>query len=113
MKTDYKIWYVRRDDDVHIDEVAVKFYEGEITTEVGYDENYQLVNKTQYRRTGKLKKKDLAHFQGKQTKFDAKGGETILFTKDDFGIISTDDEIKVFLNNELVKDTSREAVLKR
>lgn len=108
--TDYKFWYIRRDDDVHISECAVRFYEGEVTTE---DEivNGELVPVTRYRRTKKLNpKKDIKHTKTKKMKKDSKGKNCVVYTTDDFGVISTDDELRTFLNGELSKDKARQNV---
>ena len=107
MKTDYKFWYIRRDDDVHISECAVRFYEGEITTENERDVNGNLVPITRYRRTKKLKKFNLPHFKGRKIIKDLLGNKCQFYTQEDFGIIKTDDELRLFLNKELAKDKSR------
>lgn len=85
---DYKFWYIRRDDDVHISECAVRFYEGE------HDEEGE------YIRTKKLSGKELPD---RKKKLDAAGKETALYTVEDFGVISTDEELASYMNKELKK----------
>lgn len=97
MKTDYKFWYIKREDDVHISEVAVRFYEGEVIN-------------GKYVRSKRLSKKDVTHFKGKEIKKERNSNEAIIFTTDDFGVISTDEELRKFLNKELAKDKSREPI---
>lgn len=87
MKTDYKFAYILRKDDVHIDECGVRFYEGDITTEDEKDFNGNIIPVTTYRRFNKIKE--------------------VVFTEKDFGVISSDDELRVFLNGKLRKDKTR------
>jgi len=108
MKTDYKFWYIKREDDVHISECAIRFYEGEVTTENERDiVDGQLKPVTRYRRTKKLKQQDMKHFKHKKKKDDVVGGDVIIFDTDDFGVISTDDDLRKFLNKEIKKDKDR------
>lgn len=102
MKTDYKFWYVSRADDGHITECAIRFYEGDITTEI---ENG--VSITRYRRTKRLGEDNLPHFKGRKSRKEASGTDTVIFTSKDFGNIKTDDELRLFLNSQLKKDASR------
>jgi len=95
--TDYKFWFIRRDDDGFITEAAVRFYEG------GYDAEGTYV------RSKLLEKIDLKHLDKKFVK-DSNGTDTKLYTQADFGSIKTDDELRTFLNSELAKDTKREPI---
>lgn len=101
MKTDYKFWYITRDDDVFISEAGVIFREGE-TYEVDGIEMFN-VNK-------KLKKEDLKHIKKAKTRTMIDGTEAIVFIKEDFGEIKTDDEFRAFVNSILIKDKDREAI---
>lgn len=103
MKTSYKLWYVRRDDDVHISECAVRFYEGEIRQP-------ELETKPRYIRSRQLLKKDLPHHKDRETINDSNNTEHIVFTDKDFGVISTEEELFAFLNTELSKDKKREPI---
>ena len=95
MKTDYKFWYISRKDNVNIDEAAVRFYEGEVITG------------TKYKRSKRLDVADLGHLTSKIVKKESNEKDSIIYTQKDFGIISTDDELRVFLNSELRKDPRR------
>src|SRR3990167_3588837 len=95
--TDYKFWFIRRDDDGFITEAAVRFYEG------GFDAEGTYV------RSKLLEKIDLKHLDKKFVK-DSNGTDTKLYTQADFGSIKTDDELRTFLNSELAKDTKREPI---
>lgn len=105
MKTDYKFWYIKRDDNIHISEAAIRFYEGEVTTE---GEDGEPV--TRYRRVKRLKETDLGHLKSKKVKKESSGNDSIIFGQEDFGVISTDDELRLFLNKELAKDANREPI---
>lgn len=94
--TDYKFWYIERDDDGFITEAAVRFYEGNYVDGI-------------YKRTTRLQDKDLKHLN-KLMKKEDNGNEAIIYTSLDFGTIKTDDELRQFLNNELAKDTTRVAI---
>ena len=109
MKTDYKFWYIERLDDVHISEVAVRFSEGEITTLDEMDGD-KLVPVTRYRRSKRLQKEDMPHFDGIETKKELSGNDCFIFTDADFGVITTNSSLVEFLNKELEKDDSRNPI---
>ena len=46
----------------------------------------------------------------KKMKADKSGRDCVMYTADDFGVISTDDELRAFLNAELAKDSSRQPI---
>lgn len=106
--TDYKFWYILRYDDIHISEAAVRFYEGEITTE---DEKESLTGTikpvTRYRRFLRLQERDLNHLGNKRYRKEANGNDAVIYTPNDFGRISTDEELRSFLNKEIKKDKKR------
>lgn len=106
MKTDYKFWYIKRDDNGFITEVAVRFYEGE----------YQTINGEQkYVRLKRLETaKELAHLKDKEGKVKYVEENTekkaVFYNQDNFGQIKTDDELRTFLNKEIGKDKGREVI---
>lgn len=100
MRSSYKFWFIRRDDDGFIEEAAIRFYEGNYVTEEG---------KTKYVRTKRLQKNDLKHLDAKFVK-ESSGADAKFYTPDDFGQVKTDDELCAFLNGELAKDKSREPI---
>ena len=112
MKTDYKIWYVIRNDDVHINEAGVRFYEGEVTTknEIDRSDNDTVKSVTRYRRAKRLSHADMPHFRFRKVRKDAKGEDVVVFNVNDFGVISTDEELVTFLNAQIKKDKTREVV---
>jgi len=63
MKISYKFWYIIRDDNIHISECAIRFYEGDITTEDERDENDDLVSITRYRVSKRLQAEDLEYLK--------------------------------------------------
>ena len=79
--TDYKFRYVKREASGNIIEVAVRFYEGNKVLVEGL---------SKYRRSNKITEKT--------------------FTTSDFGTITTDNQLRAFLNFELSKDNSRTAI---
>lgn len=108
MKTDYKYWYIRRDDDVHISECAVRFFEGDVTTENEFDKLEGNRPVARFRRTKRLSKVEMPHFEEKKVKIEKGGSETIIFTDKDFGKISTDEELNAFIDTQIAKDADRE-----
>jgi len=109
MKTDYKFWYIKRDDDGFITQATIRFYEGEVTTE-----NEKGVPVTRYRRTKRLETfDDLQHLKKdgivKGLK-EVNGKVAVFYNQENFGQIKTDDELRDFLNKELEKDKSREPI---
>lgn len=112
MKTNYKFWYIKRDDDIHIDEVAVRFFEGDIITqeerifnEVIKEFIFKMV--TKYKMFRRLQILDLPHEAGRELKNDS-GGDCLIYTFKDFGITSDLDDVRVFLNGILNKDKMRD-----
>jgi len=99
-KTDYKWWYVARDDDGFITEVTVRFYEGEIATK---PEDGVLV--TRYRRSAKLAL--LSTTRSGTPTMDSTGGFARRYTQRDFGWIKTDAELKAFCDQQLALDPIR------
>ena len=105
--TDYKFWFIERDDSGYITKAAIRFYEGVITTEIERSFDGTEKEITRYRRLKKLIKDDLVHLKKPSYKFIK---DAVLYTYDDFGFISTDDELRSFLNKELAKDKERDAI---
>lgn|SRR3990167_5144791 len=101
MKTDYKFWYIKRNDNGFIIEVAVRFYEGEII-----DGKYQ--------RTKRLETfDDLKHLARNEVirgLAESNGKKVVIYLSEDFGKIKSDDELRLFLNKELAKDNGREPI---
>ena len=117
MLTDYKFWYIRRDDNGFITDCAIRFYESEISTkdEQVWDETekkFILKPVTKYRRNKRLQKADLNYLKKGEEKFikELSGADAVLYTQEDFGQIKTDDELRLFLNKELAKDKNRKAI---
>lgn len=107
MLTSYKFWYIRRDDAGFITDCAVRFYEGDITTELELNpKTNQIEPITRYRRFKKLNKTELVHLKAEFVK-DGFGKDCVFYTKKDFGEIKTDESLCSFLNNELLKDSIR------
>lgn len=110
MLIDWKFWYVTRDDNGFIVECAVRFYEGEVTTKPEFNfDNKKLEPITRYRRIRRLGKVDLSHLEG-EFKKDSRGEDAKVYHRGDFGIIKTDDELMLFLNQEIKKDISRSPI---
>lgn len=105
---DYKFWYVRRDDDIHISEAAIRFYEGEESAQLETDTDGVEQMVTRYRRSKKLQGAELP--ADKPKKKDKTGAETVIYTASDFGVISTDEELRAYLNQELKKFVGKSPV---
>jgi len=108
---DYKILEEHREDDVHIDWASVKFTEGEYQKVKKQDLRSGIIyDSNEYIRTKKLKKVDLSDLGNVKIKYNASGEELIKYTDEDFGVISTYEELQQFLNKELAKVQGREAI---
>lgn len=109
MQTSYKFWYIKRDDDGFIIEATVRFYEGETLAkdELKMDINGNLATTSiiRYRRSRRLQEADLP--KTKIIKKELSGNDVVLYTPKDFGQIKTDNELRNFLNSELMKDNLR------
>ena len=111
MLTDFKYWYIKQDDDGTVLEAAVRFYEGDITTENETDRDGNVVAVTRYRRTAKLDPKLETHIADKRAfKKDSQNNDVALYYPSDFGKIKTIDELNEFMKGELVKDKKRSPI---
>jgi hypothetical protein len=113
MKINYKFWYVHKEDDIHINEVAVRFFQGDITTEnettsEKIDGIHQAQAVTRYRMSKRLQKVDLPHEKDRKVKKESSGDDCFIYTDKDFGITSDLDDVRIFLNGVLGKDKDRE-----
>jgi len=108
---DYKILEEHREDDVHIDWASVRFTEGEYQKVKRKDWRSGIIyDSDKYVRTKELKKVDLSDLGNVKVKYNASGEELIKYTDEDFGIISTHEELQQFLNKQLDKLKGREAI---
>lgn len=105
MLTNYKFCRIQREDDVHINECVIRFYEGEITTQNEYNPVDGVHPVTKYRIIKALEKADMPHHASSKS-----NGDCIIYTEEDFGVISTDDELRDFLDEEISKDSAREPI---
>ncbi|KKK78086.1 hypothetical protein LCGC14_2847090 [marine sediment metagenome] len=94
MDVQYKFRWILRDDDGVIIQVSIAFYSG----------NYNSKKNT-FSIRRKLKKSSLRHLRSRRFK-----GDDVLYGPENFGIISTDDELRNFLNTEIAKDKTRKAI---
>jgi hypothetical protein len=107
--TDYKFWYITRDDDGFIIKAAIRFFEGEESALDEPDHEGKLVSVSRYRRIKRLQKIDLTHLEDKFIK-ESNGNDAKLYNPTEFGSIKTNDELRLFLNNEIAKDQTRTVV---
>ena len=106
---DYKFWYIKRDDDGFITEVAVKFFEGSVMPVNVLDKDDKVVSVDRYVRTKRLSKNDVPDIGGEFTQ-DSGGNPAKLYTPIDFGQIKTDNELRYFMNQQVAKDKSRQSI---
>jgi hypothetical protein len=116
MKTSYKFWYVTKADNVHISEVAVRFYEGEITTEDELVQN--LITRedvikpvTRYRRIKQLTQKEVKHEKNRRVKKDMFDNDCFIYTDKDFGVTADLKDVSNYIERVLKKDKEREPIL--
>jgi len=108
--TDYKFWFIRRDDAGYIEEAAVRFYEGKIQKVKQKDKKTGEEKEIDhYIRTKRLTDNDLSHLGGGFI-VDSLGNKAKRYTPADFGWIKEDEELRQFLNKELAKDKQRVAI---
>ena len=108
--TDYKFWYIKRDDNGFVTEAAIRFYEGNIVTRDIIDTlttaHNSVISVTRYERSARLPKEALAHL-GTDKFAQEVNGDVAVYNASHFGSIKTDNELRTFLDNELAKDTQR------
>ncbi len=111
MDTQYKFRWIRRDDNGFITEAGVAFFEGT------YLPNQPIIDSrtgdilgfsNQFLATKKLDKNDLKYIKAQKYK-QSEGiiENEPIYEPIDFGVISTDDELRAFMNTELAKDKTR------
>lgn len=107
MLTNYKFAYILRKDDINIGECGVRFYEGEVSTKPELNTITQEIKDiTRYRISRRLRGDELNHLDGKRAT-EVFIDDLVIYTKENFGNITTDDELRLFLNSELKKDSER------
>ena len=112
MQTSYKFWYVKREDDLRISEVAVRFYEGNIlpVTEKKLNKNTQEIMSKEvnkYKIIKRLSESELPYQKGAKFIKESNDNDCAVYTSKDFGITKDLDDIIVFLNSVISKDTER------
>lgn len=111
MKTSYKFWYVTTDTDSKIiKEVAVRFYEGDMSTkdeEDVIDNKIAIIPVTKYRPIKILTKVELPHEGDRKSKKDLRGNDCFIYTDADFGVTTDLDDVRLFLNGVLGNDKDR------
>ena len=104
MMIDYKLWYIKRDDDGFITEAAIWFYEGDFFVGTETDRlTFEKKSVTKYIRTKRLGLADLGFVSSKKAGIEQNGSIAAVYGQEDFGKIKTDDELRSFLNKELAK----------
>lgn len=108
--TDYKFWYITRDDNGFIIEATIRFYEGHYEMKMVEENDGTFVEKPVYIRDKKLDIIELGHLKNNKFRKEKNGTKTIVYTINDFGTIKTDDELRVFLDKQIVKDKGRQVI---
>lgn len=117
-QSDYKFWYIKRDDSGVITEAAVRYFEGTTTTTVVPATSPIVTGTTTipahstttaytYIRTKRLQQVDLTQFSTQTFVKEQNGNDVVIYTPKDFGSIKTDVDLRTFLNTQLAKDTTR------
>ena len=113
MKTNYKFWFIRRNDDGFITEVAVRFYEGDYQTVNGKEKYVMTKRLNSFNELKHLAKNinGIYTINGFVDREENINGDTaVLYYYEDFGKIKTDEELCKFLNKELSKDSKRSPI---
>ena len=105
MYKDYKFWFIRRDDNGFIIEAGINFYQGQYQK----IKNDKGIEKDVYVRNRKLSDNDLFNLNAQLIK-RLDGTFSVRYTALNFGSIKTDDELRLFLNEQLAKIKGREAI---
>ena len=111
MDTQYKFRWIMRDDDGVIEAAQIAFYEGTYRPNVPFIDPISgkvIVTQNLFDISKKLTRRDLWHL--KSMLFDPRDNAEVLYLPKDFGRISTDDELRKFLNGEIAKDVDRKPI---
>ncbi len=107
--TSYKFWYIQRNDNVHISKAAIRFYEGTKSVQIVKDiDGEKSVDRDRVEK--RLQKSDLPQFKNRAIVKEYSGDDCFIYTPKDFGVITTDDELRVFLNGEIKKDKNHNPI---
>lgn len=120
MRTQYKFAWIDRGDgsivngveqaDGPIRRVAVRFFEGEVSSAVEVDPGVgSAIRIMRYRNTRRLGVDDLAHL-ARSVEADRFGNPIVVYTASDFGETSNIEDVSAFLRLELKKDVTREPI---
>ncbi len=110
MNTDYKFWFIRRDNDGFITEAAIRFYEGDYKMLAHPDTGAPV---STYVRSKRLDRADMAHLKGEKFARESNGKGAVIYDTKDFGAIKMDDELRAFLNSELARDPNRMPIVEQ
>ena len=112
MKTDYKFWYITRDDSGFITECAVRFHEGDISTLSETDALLGSRLVTRYRRNAQLQKTDLSYLSKPDSEFvkDSQQKDAVIYTQKDFGQIKDQKDLEIFMNKKIAQDPLRTVI---
>ena len=112
--TQYKFKYIIRDDDVFITEIAVSFFEGTYTAskEMRHPITGAVIgNEPHFDFERKLHPTELGHLKTTKAKQSLQNDQVyMVYDASDFGAISTQEELIDFLDDEIIKDTSRKPI---
>lgn len=134
MLTDFKYWYIRRisDSDVgrsgdgkhgepgrtilqndvgQIVEVAVRYFEGDVTTAKELVDGVEQ-DVTRYRRFRRLKPYEMPRISARATD-EASGRKAFRYTSADFGITKDLADVEAYLKRELERDTTRTPIVEQ
>jgi hypothetical protein len=109
-RTDYKFWYIQRDDAGFITEVGIRFYEGAVASELERNSDTGTLEPvTRYRRSARLTEAQMAYL-GTGFVTESSGARAKRYTAAQFGRIKTDTQLRDFLDLEIQKDLTREPI---
>lgn len=106
-RIEYKFWYIKENDAGFVEEVAVRFNEGDYSP---YSETYSdgtVISGMAFIRSKRLGPADLRFLSKGTPSTDSAGNPITIFRAEDFGIQITKEELLTRLNQEIAKDNKR------
>lgn len=110
MYTDYKIWFIKQDNNGFIEEVGVRFYEGDYIIE-NEEEKYRSLKRLSKFKDLEYLAKDLGGEKLIKGITENNGKFAVYFSREDFGDIKTQEELTLFLDKKLAEDPIRKPKL--
>jgi hypothetical protein len=106
-RIEYKFWYIKENDAGFVEEVAVRFYEGDYAPYTFTYPDGTVVNGTRFVRTKRLGAGDLSFLNKGILSTELNGSPVVVFKIADFGVNLTRSQLESLLKLQVARDRTR------